>query len=207
MSQKETAMSHSIPMKRTWQAGLVLVVAMMGISAGRAQTSATQADASFGGANRWVATWGGAPIMPGITTIDGLFQNDHSRSFNNQTVRNIVHISVGGRKVRVRISNAFGQLPLRVGSAHVAPSRGGAAINVAAGRRITFGGQVSTVIPAGAVAISDGVDVNVATATDLAVSVYLPGETEPATFNEFKMQTSYIAPEGSGNLVNAADLP
>jgi lysophospholipase L1-like esterase len=181
---------------------------MMEMSTATAQSAIAQSESSFSGNNRWVATWGGAPIMPGeTTTIDALFANNHSQSFENQTIRNIAHVSVGGRRVRVRISNAFGMLPLRVGSAHAALSRGGATINSATGRRLTFGGQVSVLIPAGAVVISDAVDIAVPTASDMAISIYLPGQTEPATFNEFKMQTSYVAPAGSGNLVNAADLP
>jgi lysophospholipase L1-like esterase len=191
-----------------WRAGIAWLLATLGMSTAGAQIATTQADASYSGGNRWVATWGGAPIPPGeTTTIDALFANNHSQSFDNQTIRNIAHVSVGGRRVRVRISNAFGMLPLRVGSAHAALSRGGATINTATGRRLTFGGQASVLIPAGAVVISDPVDINVPTSSDMAVSVYLPGQTEPATFNETKMQTSYVAPAGSGNLVNAADLP
>jgi lysophospholipase L1-like esterase len=57
------------------------------------------------------------------------------------------------------------------------------------------------------VAVSDAVDLYVPPASDLAVSLYLPGITEPATFNEFKMQDSYLAGVNSGNLVSAADLP
>ena len=68
-------------------------------------------------------------MQPGPFTIDSrIFGNDHSRSFENQTVRNIAHVSVGGRRVRVRVSNAFGDMPLRLGAAHVALSRGGASI-------------------------------------------------------------------------------
>lgn len=205
-------MRHSTPMTRGgprfWTAGLACLLAMMGISTAGAQSAIAQADTAHSGSNRWVATWGGAPIMPGeTTTIDALFFNNHSQSFDNQTVRNLAHVSVGGRRVRVRLSNAFGMLPLRVGAAHVALSRGGAAINTASGRRLTFGGQASVLIPAGAVVLSDAVDITVPGASDLAVSVYLPGQTEPATFNEFKMQTSYVAAAGTGNLVNAADLP
>ena len=136
-----------------------------------------------------------------------LFLNDHSRSFENQTVRNIAHVSVGGRRVRVRVSNAFGVMPLRVGAAHVALAAAVRRSTSATGRRLTFGGQPSILVPAGAVVVSDAVDLYVASASDLAVSLYLPGVTEPATFNEFKMQTSYVTGVNSGNLVNAADLP
>jgi lysophospholipase L1-like esterase len=169
-----------------------------------AQTAVAALD---GGSSRWVATWSSAPIAPGPTTIDTLFNNpDRSRSFENQTVRHIVHTSVGGRRVRVRLSNAFGIEPLRIGAAQVALSNNAAAV-YPGGRRLTFGGQTGIVVPAGAVAVSDAVDFDVPGDGDLAVSVYLPGITEPATYHELTMQTSFVAAAGSGNQVAAADLP
>ena len=193
-------MSSSIRMKRIHGACAAALVSLLISIAAQAQTAQIQ---SHG--NRWVATWSSAPIMPGPVTIDSIFGNDHSRSFENQTIRHIAHTSVGGRRVRVRLSNAFGVMPLRVGAVNVALSRGGASINLATNRRLTFGGQVSIVIPAGAVAVSDSVELTVSAATNLAVSLYLPTETEPATYHETTMQESYVT--GTGNFVNAADLP
>jgi lysophospholipase L1-like esterase len=170
--------------------------------------SASAADAVAAGdhgANRWVATWSSAPIAPGPTTIDALFGGDRSRSFENQTIRHIVHTSVGGRRVRVRVSNAFGFQPLRVGAAQVALSTSGPAIRAGSSRRLTFSGQPTILVPAGAVAVSDAVEFDVPVAGDLAVSLYLPGATEPATFHEFTLQTSYIT--GAGNFTSATDLP
>jgi len=168
--------------------------------------AAAELDASGNSAgNRWVTTWSAAQQQPGPTTIDAIFGNDHSRSFDNQTIRNIVHTSAGGRRVRVRFSNAFGFMPLRIGAAHVAQRRVDTAIYPGTGRRLTFSGQPSILVPAGAVAVSDAVDLEVPGAGDLAVSVYLPTPTEPATFHEETMQTSYVT--GAGNFVSATDLP
>lgn len=184
--------------------GAAIIAAMLSpLAHAQEQTAAA---GSWDG-NRWVATWGSAPIQPGITTIDSLFGNDFSRSFENQTVRNIVHTSVGGRSVRVRVSNEYGALPLRVGAAHVALSSGEAAIHAATNRRLTFGGQTSVLIPAGGVMVSDAASLDVPADGNLAVSVYLPGVTEPATFHEFTLQTSYLTAANSGNLAAAADLP
>lgn len=172
---------------------------------GHAQTEA--AFGGDGGANRWVATWSSAPIAPGPTTIDTLFSNpDRSRSFENQTIRHVLHSSVGGRRVRVRLSNAFGVLPLRVGAVHVALHNNGGSIYTG-GRRLVFNGQPSILIPAGAVAVSDAQDFVVPGDADLAVSVYLPGVTEPATYHEVTMRTSYVSAEGSGNRVADLNLP
>jgi lysophospholipase L1-like esterase len=172
-----------------------------------AQTAVAAADAGWDGGRSWVATWAAAPIAPGPTTIDTLFKNpDRSRGFENQTIRHIVHTSVGGRRVRVRLSNAFGVEPLRVGAAQVALSSYDAAV-YPGGRRLTFSGQAGILVPAGAVAVSDAVDFDVPGDGNLAVSVYLPGITEPATYHEITMQNSYVAASNSGNLVSATDLP
>jgi hypothetical protein len=65
--------------------------------------------------------------------------------------------------------------------------------------------MASIVVPAGAMAVSDAVDFDVPGGGELAVSVYLPEATEPATFHEKTMQTSYVT--GTGNFVGATDLP
>jgi lysophospholipase L1-like esterase len=153
----------------------------------------------------WVSAWSSAPGEPGPNTIDAIFGNDHSRSFENQTVREIAHVTVGGKRVRVRLSNAFGTAPLRIGAARVALRRSGASIWAASDRRLTFSGGASIVVPAGAVAVSDAVDLDVPGASDLAVSIYLPGATEPATYRETTLQTSYVT--GTGNFTTSTDLP
>jgi lysophospholipase L1-like esterase len=180
-----------------------MCIAPMGSAQGVASTS--QDTTGLPSAHRWATTWSAAQQQPGPMTIDAVFGNDQSRSFNNQTIRHIVHVSIGGRRVKVRLSNAFGTVPVRVGAATVAQRRSGAMIEVGTSRRLTFSGQSAITIPAGAVAVSDALDFDVRGASDLAVSVHLPAETEPATYHEQTMQVSYIA--GAGNLTAAPDLP
>ena len=196
-------------MNRSQKSFIHALAAACGLAALVAAPAAGAADAvatAGTSAKNWVAAWSAAPLEPGLNmTIDSMFGNDHSLSFENQTVRNIAHVSVGGRRVRVRLSNAFGHEPLRIGAAQVALRQSGAAIYLATNRKLTFSGLASIVVPAGAVAVSDPVDLNVPTAGDLAVSVWLPGPTELATFHEETMLTSYVT--GAGNFVSAADLP
>ena len=129
-------------------------------------------------------------------------------NFKNQTLREIVHTSLGGDRVRVVLSNAFGTLPLEVGAAHVALREKGAAIQPKSDRPLTFGGSTSTMIAAGAVAISDPVSLTVPTAADLAIDIYLPGDTaassSPLTMHQTAVQTNYIS--ASGNHAGDADL-
>jgi lysophospholipase L1-like esterase len=188
--------------KRIWGLWGVVAVGSCLAPLSMAQLAPAGAD---GPATRWVATWSSAPIAPGPTTIDAIFGNDHSRAFENQTIRHIVHTSVGGKRVRIRLSNAFGFEPLRIGAAQVALRRVDASIVPATNRRLTFSGQASILVPAGAVAVSDSVELDVRGSSDLAVSIYLPTLTEPATYHEVTFQTSYVT--GPGNFVGAADLP
>ena len=119
---------------------------------------------------------------------------------SSQTVRNIVFVSAGGDRVRVRLSNTGGTVPLRVGAASVAISAGDAATVPGTLTRLNFGGQSSTVIAAEAEAVSDPVSLRVDPLETLVVSVYLPGSTGPATQHYFATQNNYLA---SGNQSDA----
>jgi lysophospholipase L1-like esterase len=119
--------------------------------------------------------------------------------FNNQTLRIIARTTMGGRQVRVRLSNAYGSMPLAIGAAHIAIRTEGAGIKPDTDRTLTFGGAKSTKIWTGAMEVSDPVDLDVPALTDLAVSIYLPGEVPasfPITFHRLARQTNYISPAG-----------
>jgi hypothetical protein len=125
--------------------------------------------------------------------------------FNEQTLREIVHISLGGDRLRVRLSNAFGTKSLEIGGAHVAIRAAGSKILSGSDRPLAFGGRPGISIPPGALALSDPVDLKAPDSADLAVSVYLPGgPTIPSTLHYSAMQTSYI---GAGDLSAAAEMP
>ena len=130
-------------------------------------------------------------------------------NFNNQTLRQIVHTSLGGDRVRVVLSNAFGTSPLAVGAAHVALREKDAAIVPASDRALTFGGSPSVNIPAGAVVVSDPVALTVPASADLAIDMYLPGDTaaspSPLTTHGGALQTNYVS--ATGNHAGDADLP
>jgi lysophospholipase L1-like esterase len=172
---------------------IVLTLALACAGAGR-----VRADGGGSGAPGWVASWG-APPMAADSALTG------GRSLENVTVRHVVHLSAGGRKVRVRFSNAFGAAPLVVTAAHVALHDEGASILPGSDRVLRFGGKGTITIPTGAVAVSDAVDLIVPTRGDLAVSVYVAGNTGPATFHESSDQTSYIS--DPGDFTGAVDFP
>jgi hypothetical protein len=116
-------------------------------------------------------------------------------------VRNVVFLSAGGDSVRIRLTNTFGTVPMVVGHASVAVQSSGAAAVPGTVRPLTFGGQSSVTIAAGADALSDPVPLDVAPLSALLVSVYAPGPTGPVTNHPFTAQDNYL---GSGDLTQQA---
>jgi lysophospholipase L1-like esterase len=142
----------------------------------------------------WTSTWGASPQAPGAAL-----------SIAGQTLRQIAHVSLGGEKVRVRFSNAFGTQSLPIGEARVAISAGGSAIVPNTDRQLTFGGSATTTIPPGALVVSDPVDLEVPALANLAVSLYFDGAVSATTEHSLGMQTTYLSP--AGNQASDADLP
>jgi lysophospholipase L1-like esterase len=120
------------------------------------------------------------------------------------TLREIVHVSLGGPILRVVFTNEFGTDPLIIGAAHVAISQGGSTINLVSSDGLTFGGRTSVTIPPGALVVSDPATVKVPAASDLAISFFLPAQTiHQLTQHGGANQISYSAP---GNVVGAKTL-
>ncbi|HET9087169.1 MAG TPA: SGNH/GDSL hydrolase family protein, partial [Acidobacteriaceae bacterium] len=121
--------------------------------------------------------------------------------FSAETLRQIVHVSVGGDQTRVWFSNRFGQAPLRIGSAHVALSAQGNSIVDGSDRELTFDHLTSIVIPPGATIVSDPVTLHVPAFANLAISTYFPGMALASTEHTLALATSYAT---GGNHVDAA---
>jgi lysophospholipase L1-like esterase len=114
-------------------------------------------------------------------------------ALEDQTVRMIVHTSLGGHRVRVQISNALGASPLEIGSAHIAVHRKDSEIVPDTDRAITFGGKASCTIPPGVLFVSDPVNMEFPPLADLAVSLYLPRNTGAPATHRLGLHTAYIS--------------
>ncbi|MFJ4628062.1 SGNH/GDSL hydrolase family protein [Streptomyces sp. NPDC088847] len=125
-----------------------------------------------------VVTWG--------ASADHLGDGVADRSY-----RLVVHTSVAGGDLRIRLSNAFGDRPLTFDSAYAGVQKAGAALVPGSNRRLTFGGAKSVTIPAGGVAYSDPLPGRLPAATNLVVSIHTPDAAGPATGHGMAMQTSY----------------
>jgi lysophospholipase L1-like esterase len=152
-------------------------------------------------AEDWIGTWT-ASVQP-VWTPDFPVPTNIPRNLWNQTIRQTVQASIGGKQVRVVLSNEYGDQPLKIGSAHVALAGKDAAIVAGSDHKLTFGGKDSFEIPPGAPAISDPVALDVAALAKLSVSIFVP-ETEPASSMHWDgHQTAYIV---SGDQTGAADF-
>jgi lysophospholipase L1-like esterase len=120
------------------------------------------------------------------------------------TLRQVVHVSLGGKRLRVRFSNAFGAKPLTILAAHLAASAGGAAIPSRGSRPLTFGGRTSVTIPPGAPMVSDPVDFDLSALSDLAVTIRVKDPTRAITGHPGARCTSYLQ---RGDGVTEPDLP
>jgi hypothetical protein len=143
----------------------------------------------------WTGTWAAVAPQAGGTT------------FERQTLREIVHTSMGGSLARVRLSNVFGTHPLTVADVHIADSAAGSSIKPATDRTVTFGGNATTTIPPGGSVTSDAIPFQVAARSEIAVSVYLPQTAGPATEQATAPRDNYVAHgdvSGSTALANAS---
>lgn len=182
-----------------------LRVAIVAAAFGAAATSVHAQD-------HFVGTWGTALVMRSIVApAGGAAQTPPPLNFQNQTLRQIVRISIGGPRVRAVFSNAFGTAPLAIGGAAIGIRDKGATIVASSSRKLTFSGKPAAVIPPGAVLVSDPVALTVPDLADLAVDLYLPGDTAAAMSpvshhtGNGALQTSYVST--SGDHTGATEVP
>jgi len=160
----------------------------------------------------WVATWGASPQVfrplgpapaPGRQGQAAPPVPRAITSLNNQTVRMVVRTSLGGERLRLEFSNAYGTAPLVLGAAHVALHGKDSAIVEGSDRALSFDGKPKVSIPPGALVLSDPVNLQIPKLADLAVSVFIPGESGPLTMHATGLHTTYIT---TGDATGAPSL-
>jgi lysophospholipase L1-like esterase len=171
-----------------------------GLAAALALTLPLNGPAGAQDHSRWVGAWASAQQVPeerNALPADAL---------TDATLRQIVRLTVGGERLRVRISNTFGTTPLQVTATRVAKplSPAGAAIDPATDRAVTFSGKTWVTVPPGAEYLSDPVAWPAAALSDLAVTIHVDKPPAVQTSHPGSRATSYVA---RGYKVSAADLP
>ena len=178
-------------LKTSWRDVLIFIVVVASLSAGAEPPHVRE---------RWVSTWSAAMHAP--LPFPGL---PPSPVFENQTIRMIVRSTIGGERVRIRLSNAFGTSALKIGAAHISIAAQDSKTVPESDRALTFGGASSITIPPGAPALSDAVDLHVSQSSEIAVSLFLPTKTPASTVHFWGQHKSYISE--TGDFSGKAEMP
>jgi lysophospholipase L1-like esterase len=139
------------------------------------------------GPDHWIGTW---------ATAAQAARPANAQTFRNQTLRLIVHVSAGGAKLRIRLSNVFGDRPLAIGAVHVARRTNASEIDPASDRPVSFDRRRSVTVSPGSAVISDSIDLRVTPLSDLAVSLFFADEAVATTSHSLALQTSYVSAPG-----------
>jgi lysophospholipase L1-like esterase len=139
--------------------------------------------APIGGA--WIGVWGASPTPPPA----------NAKTFENQTIRQVVRISAAGTKVRVRFTNEYSDKPLAIGSATIAKAGSNATP-----LQLTFGGKKDTIVPPKSPLLSDPVDLSVAALDSLSIMMFVPQATGPCTCHPAGTATAWISGPGDFTL-------
>jgi lysophospholipase L1-like esterase len=140
--------------------------------------------------NAWVATWATSPQSVSPNPDEPLLKID------DQTVRERLRVSIGGERIRIRLSNEFGSAPILIGAVTVAAANDPASVRANSMRTVTFGGSNSVVIPAGAPVLSDPVAFPVASGADLGISLYFPKHVATATLHALALKRAVVSRHG-----------
>ncbi|MFC9974662.1 SGNH/GDSL hydrolase family protein [Spirillospora sp. NPDC127200] len=167
--------------------------AVIGVLAHTASgSSAAPARAVSHRSGSWSQSWGAAMQRPIAAGRDEA-PNWSKQGFADHSLRQVVRLSTGGTRVRIRLSNLYGTRPLRVTAGAIARSGGGAKAWPGTTAALTFGGSRSAVVPPGGELTGDPVALATAPLEKLAITLRFSRPTGPATFHRFTPQTAFRA--------------
>lgn len=155
-------------------------------------------------ATRWIEVWGASPQQP----VDPVVNVSTPMTLDGQTIREVVRISAGAGRLRLRLTNEYTNAATVIGSVHVAISTAagsaGSGVRARTDRAVTFGGKPGVTLAPNAPALSDPIDLSVPALTSLAVSIYVASSGAYVTPHSEGKQTAFIA---AGDQTGAASLP
>ena len=144
----------------------------------------------IGSSNSWIATWATSPQSGTPNSHEPLLNID------NQTVRERIRVSIGGSQIRLRFSNEFGSSPLLIDSASVAIPTDASSVKRESMRSVTFEGNRSVTIPAGAPILSDPVMFPVNSGDEISISIYFPKRITTPTLHAFAFKHAVVSQQG-----------
>jgi len=154
---------------------------------------------SLYGQAQWVGSWSASQQL--VEPHNSLPAED----LRDATLRQIVHLSLGGSSLRVKISNRFGSAPLHLTGLHIARPESAESGKIGAGtdKALAFSGAPDVIVPPGADCVSDPIDFPVAALSDLAVTFHVDTPPSEQTGHPGSRATSYLV---HGDQVSATDL-
>ncbi len=155
------------------------------------------------GGDHWVVTWATAELLSRSVLSAASASPTAPGGFHDQTVRMMVRASMGGRRLRVKLENAFGNQPVDIGAAHIALRGKDSALVEGSDRALAFDGKPGCTLGPGMVLVSDPVDLSIEPLADLAVSLYFPGDTGAPTNHSTGLHDTYVK---EGNVAAAPDM-
>jgi len=182
-----------------------LPAALLSLAFSASPLQAANAEAAPAPVSTWLASWTASPQA--VWGSDFVLPANVPAVLHGQTVRQVARISVGGPRVRIVLSNAYGKAPLRIGAATVALAASASAIEAGSLRTLTFSGQPSATMAPGAPLVSDPVALSVPDLARLTVSVHLPQASPVATFHWDGRETAWIAPQDQTRAIRIDDAP
>jgi lysophospholipase L1-like esterase len=146
----------------------------------------------------WVATWITANTDSANSVMQAIAKSTNSvTTFDNQTIREIIHTTIGGSSLRIRLDNIFGSGPVTFNAVYIGAQKEGSAVVTGSNHAVTFGGENVVTLSEGSQALSDEVPLAVQPQQDLTVSLYVSQPTGPATKHSSAFQTNYISEAGN----------
>jgi lysophospholipase L1-like esterase len=173
-------------MKRTFKIAITAIVLMILLNPGILNAK-----------KNWVGTWATAPqlVEP--------HNNPPAPGLSNNSIREIVRVSIGGKYIRVKFSNEHSKSPVTLKSVNIAASTGNGNIDIASLRELKFNGQSEYIMQPGAVLVSDPVKFDLKPRMDVAITLYIGNTSETVTGHPGSRTTSYII---QGNDKNVTDF-
>jgi lysophospholipase L1-like esterase len=156
--------------------------------------SSSRAASTSSASGSWVGTWTGAPQLTETANLP-------PAALSNEVLRQVVHVSLGGSRIRVKFSNEFGNGPLTIHGAHVAVCRAtprvDSTIDTTTDAALSFSGAAGTTIAQGAAVWSDPLDFNLASLSNLTVTIAFGSVPMNVTGHPGSRTTSYEMPGGT----------
>jgi lysophospholipase L1-like esterase len=138
----------------------------------------------------WIATWTASPEAADPDPTEPLM------NLNDQTVRERIRVTLGGEQIRIRLSNECSSTPILVGRVSVGLPQGPANVVPNSLRRVTFGGRDTILIPAGAPALSDPIDLPISNGSEISISLYIPTRAPSITWHALALKRAIVSKQG-----------